>query len=148
MDREQDPADNPSADTGRSPTPPRVLVVDDESTIRVALRRFFTRLGWEVDEAGDGTRALEMILEDRSQRVVPPYSLVVSDLRMPGLSGIELHDRIGRDAPEVLPHLVFSTGDLVSDEAANFARETSCEIIEKPFEFSALRATIDRVLGR
>jgi two-component system, cell cycle response regulator CpdR len=129
-------------------TPPRVLVVDDESTIRTALRRFFTRMGWEVEEAGDGDVALEMILEDRSQRKTPPYSLVVSDLRMPGLSGIELHDRIEKDCPEVLPRLVFSTGDLVSDEAADFARGTTCEIIQKPFEFSRLRATIDRILGR
>ena len=135
-------ADVPSA------TPPRVLVVDDESTIRIALRRFFTRMGWQVEEAGDGGRALEMIIEDRSQRVIPPYSLVVSDLRMPGLSGIELHDRIEKEYPDVLPRLVFSTGDLVSEEAADFARDTACEIIEKPFEFSRLRETIDRVLGR
>lgn len=126
----------------------RVLIVDDEATIRVALRRFFTRMGWVVEEAGDGGRALEMILHDRSQRLTPPYSLVVSDLRMPGLSGIELHDRIERDCPEVLSKLVFSTGDLVSEEAAVFARGTSCEIIEKPFEFAKLRATIDRILGR
>ena len=129
-------------------TPPRVLVIDDESVIRVALRRFFTRLGWQVEEAGDGRSALQMILHDRSQRATPPYALVVSDLRMPGLSGIELHHRIERDAPEVLPRLVFSTGDLVSDEAAHFARETSCEILEKPFEFAKLRLTIDRILGR
>ena len=131
-----------------SAPPPRVLVVDDESTIRMALRRFFTRLGWQVEEAGDGGRALEMIIEDRSQRVIPPYSLVVSDLRMPGLSGIELHDRIEKTCPEVLSRLVFSTGDLVSDEAADFARGTTCEIIEKPFAFSKLRALIDRILGR
>jgi DNA-binding NtrC family response regulator len=135
-------ADLPSA------TPLRVLVVDDESTIRMALRRFFTRMGWQVEEAGDGGQALEMIIEDRSQRMIPPYSLVVSDLRMPGLSGIELHDRIEREYPEVLPRLVFSTGDLVSEEAADFARGTDCEIIEKPFEFARLRETIDRVLGR
>ena len=145
MDRTNEPND---AFRVTSATPPRVLVVDDESTIRIALRRFFTRMGWEVEEAGDGGRALEMILEDRTQRATPPYSLVVSDLRMPGLSGIELHERIEKDCPEVLPRLVFSTGDLVSDEAADFARETSCEIIEKPFEFAKLRATIDRVLGR
>jgi hypothetical protein len=36
----------------------------------------------------------------------------------------------------------------VSEEAADFARDTSCEIIEKPFEFSKLRATVDRILGR
>ena len=131
-----------------SATPPRVLVVDDETTIRIALRRFFTRMGWQVEEAGDGGSALDMILHDRSQHATPPYTLVVSDLRMPGLSGIELHDRIERDCPEVLPHLVFSTGDLVSDEAADFARETSCEIIEKPFEFAKLRAMIEKVLRR
>ena len=73
---------------------------------------------------------------------------MVSDLRMPGLSGIELHERIEKDCPGVLPRLVFSTGDLVSDEATDFARETSCEIIEKPFEFSRFRATINRILDR
>ena len=131
-----------------SPTPPRVLVVDDESTIRVALRRFFTRLGWAVDEAGDGGRALEMILRDRSQAATPQYTLVVSDLRMPGLTGIELHDRIAKDCPEILPRLVFSTGDLVCDEAAEFARETSCVIIQKPFEFAKLTAMVERMLER
>ena len=145
MDGTNDP--EPRTDV-RSATPPRVLVVDDESTIRIALRRFFTRMGWQVEEAGDGGRALEMIIEDRSQRVIPPYSLVVSDLRMPGLSGIELHDRIEKDYPEVLPRLVFSTGDVVSEEAADFARDAACEIIEKPFAFARLRETIDRVLGR
>ena len=87
MDRTNEP--RPSDVRPASLTPPRVLVVDDESTIRIALRRFFTRMGWEVEEAGDGGRALEMILEDRSQHKTPPYSLVVSDLRMPGLSGIQ-----------------------------------------------------------
>ena len=145
MDTTPDP--RPTGDLP-SVTRPRVLVVDDESTIRFALRRFFTRLGWEVEEAGDGDRALEMIIEDRSQRALPPYSLVVSDLRMPGLSGIELHDRIEKEYPDVLRRLVFSTGDLVSEEAADFARDTSCEIIEKPFEFSKLRATVDRILAR
>jgi DNA-binding NtrC family response regulator len=145
MDATPDP--RPAGDVP-SPTPLRVLVVDDESTIRFALRRFFTRMGWEVEEAGDGDRALEMIIEDRSQRVIPPYSLVVSDLRMPGLSGMALHDRIEKEYPEVLPRLVFSTGDLVSVETADFARDTSCEIIEKPFELSRLRATVDRILGR
>src|SRR5262245_54355291 len=60
MNSTNDPEPRPRE---RAVTPPRVLVVDDESTIRIALRRFFTRLGWEVEEAGDGGRALEMILE-------------------------------------------------------------------------------------
>ena len=47
MDATPDP--RPTGDVPPA-TPPRVLVVDDESTIRFALRRFFTRLGWEVDQ--------------------------------------------------------------------------------------------------
>jgi DNA-binding NtrC family response regulator len=133
--------DSPSA-----AAPPRVLLIDDESTIRIALRRFFTRMGWLVDEAGDGDRGLAMILEDRAQRSTPPYSLVVSDLRMPGLSGIQLHERIERQCPELLPRLIFSTGDLVSEEAADFARMTACEVIEKPFEFSKLREKVERLV--
>ena len=143
------PSKDPKPPVRVSPaTPPRVLVVDDESTIRVALRRFFTRLGCEVEEAGDGDRALEMIMHDCAQNATAPYALVVSDLRMPGISGIELHDRIEKDCPEMLPRLVFSTGDLVSDDAADFARETSCAIIQKPFEFAKLREMIEGMIGR
>ena len=127
------------------PTPPRVLVVDDESTIRMALRRFFTRMGWEVEEAANGQSALSMIIADGRQRQTPPYSLVVSDLRMPGLSGIELHDQLKAELPELLPRLIFSTGDLVSDAAAAFVRDTNCVVLHKPFELSALRETVERL---
>ena len=68
----------------------RVLIIDDEPSIRMALRRFFTRRKWEVDEAGDGATALRALLAADA----PDYALVISDLKMPGLSGIALHDRL------------------------------------------------------
>lgn len=126
--------------------PPRVLIVDDEATIRMALRRFFTRMGWHVEEAANGERALAMLILDTRQDDIPRYALVISDLRMPGLSGIELYDRIKQLHPEILRRLVFSTGDTVSEETATFARSTDCVMLQKPFEFTTLRATIERVL--
>jgi DNA-binding NtrC family response regulator len=127
--------------------PPRVLVVDDESTIRIALRRFFTRMGWRVEEAANGESALAMLILDARQDEMPRYALVVSDLRMPGINGIELYERLKATQPEILRRLIFSTGDIVSEEAATFVRSTDCVVLQKPFELAALRATIERVLA-
>jgi CheY-like chemotaxis protein len=127
--------------------PPRVLVVDDESTIRIALRRFFTRMGWRVEEAANGESALAMLILDARQDEIPRYALVVSDLRMPGINGIELYDRLKATQPRILQRLIFSTGDIVSEEAAAFVRSTDCVVLQKPFELATLRATIERVLA-
>lgn len=127
--------------------PPRVLVIDDESTIRIALRRFFTRLGWRVEEAANGDSALSMLILDARQDEVPTYALVISDLRMPGLNGIQLYERLKQENPGILRRLVFSTGDIVSEEAATFVRSTDCVVLQKPFELTTLRAVIDRVLA-
>ena len=66
-----------------------VLVVDDESTLRSALRRFFTRRGWRVCEAEDGEHARALLLEG----AVPGggFDAVLTDVRMPRLNGMELH---------------------------------------------------------
>ena len=125
----------------------RVLIVDDESTIRIALRRFFTRLGWTVEEAANGEIALAMLTSDAEQQELPPFALVVSDLRMPGLSGIEMYNRLLVEQPDVLRRIIFSTGDLVSEDAARFVRTTDCIVLQKPFELATLRVMVDRVLA-
>ena len=120
----------------------RVLIVDDESTIRVALRRFFTRLGWSVDEAPSGDVALEILLNAAEEQ---PYRLIMCDLRMPGINGIDLHDRIAELRPAILDRLIFSTGDLVSEEAAEFITRTKCLVLQKPFELGTLLETVQRI---
>ena len=130
------------------PTPPRrrALLVDDEPVIRFALRRFFQRQGWAVDEAEDGYAALALLLDrDVSAET---YDVVITDLRMPGLSGIELHARIERERPELLRKLILSTGDAVSPEAAAFLRRAACPVLSKPFELAELRAIVERVCAQ
>jgi CheY-like chemotaxis protein len=124
----------------------RVLLIDDELTIRLALRRFFTRMGWRVDEATNGESGYSMIVLDEQQTTTPQYDVIISDLRMPGLNGIQLHDRLKVVAPRVLPRLIFSTGDIVSQEAAEFVNTSTCFVLQKPFELATLRETIERVM--
>jgi PAS domain S-box-containing protein len=119
---------------------PRVLIIDDESSIRAALCRFFARRGWEVHEAADGTEGLKAILSGHVD-----FTAVISDLKMPGCSGVELHDRIAEVAPELLERVVFSTGDVASAEAAEFVRRTRCTVLQKPFELRALDMILKRM---
>ncbi|HEU5358823.1 MAG TPA: hybrid sensor histidine kinase/response regulator, partial [Gemmatimonadales bacterium] len=88
----------------------RVLLVDDESAIRLAVRRWFVRQGWEVVEATDGGDALV-------QALAAPhggFDLVLTDLKMPGLSGIELVDRLAVLRPDLHARIVIMTGDVAS----------------------------------
>lgn len=118
----------------------RVLIIDDEPSIRMALRRFFTRRQWIVDEAGDGGAALRALLAPDA----PDYSLIVSDLKMPGLSGIALHDRLMSERPGVVSRMIFSTGDVASPDAHAFLDRVKAPVLQKPFELATLDETIAR----
>jgi PAS domain S-box-containing protein len=122
--------------------PARILVIDDEPSIRAALRRFLSRRGWAVDEAAEGAAALEKL------RATPPnggYAVILSDLKMPGVSGVELHDRLAAEGSPYLSRLVLSTGDLASAEAASFVERTACRVLQKPYELAALAELLETV---
>ena len=120
---------------------PRVLLVDDERSIRLALGRFMRRHGWEVDEAEDGAAALGML--DASP--AGGYDLVITDLRMPVLSGFEVHDWLSEHRPDLFARLVIATGDVASQPVREFLNRTSRPVLEKPFELSSLAELVVRV---
>jgi len=134
----------PSAGTpvvaGEPAVKPRVLIIDDEAPIRAALRRFFTRRGWNVSEAEDGAEGLSLMLAGKND-----FAVVISDLKMPGCSGVELHDHVATMAPELLDRIIFSTGDVASKDAAEFVARTRCTVMQKPFELRALEAVVARM---
>lgn len=136
-------------DDGQAQAPHRVLIIDDEVTIRIALRRFFSRMGWDVEEAANGASALDLLEQECEGPAAPSrFSVVVSDLRMPGINGMEMYDRLKSRRPEVINRMIFSTGDLVSEEAAAFVRTTECVVLQKPFELAALRELVERMVSR
>lgn len=117
-----------------APAARRVLVVDDEPTIRAALRRYFQRMGWEIEEAADGQSALDKLLAGGAE----DYHAVICDLRMPVSSGAELHRRLLEERPALAARMIFSTGDVGSAEAAAFLASTNRPVLEKPFELAVL----------
>jgi DNA-binding NtrC family response regulator len=117
-----------------------VLIIDDEPSIRAALRRFFARRGWQVEEAEDGAEGLSTMLSGKLE-----FCVVISDLKMPGCTGVELHDHVAAVAPELLERIIFSTGDVASRDAAEFVQRTRCTVMQKPFELRTLEAVVNKM---
>jgi PAS domain S-box-containing protein len=142
--------DLPRSDlVGSPPAAPRaarrVLVVDDEGPIRVAIRRYLERRGWTVEEARDGREALELLgLTDGARLRADAYDAIVTDLKMPGVSGIEIHDRLAAASPAGVAKLILITGDTASPEMAEFMDRLRQPLVQKPFDMRTLADLLDR----
>lgn len=123
--------------------PPRVLIVDDEESIRLSLRRYFAKRGWDVSDARDGAEALAVLRSEGADA----FAIVLCDLRMPGMSGAEFHERVETELPSVLDRLVLVSGDVVSPDAAALVARTKCRLLEKPFELRTLGVLADEMVA-
>ncbi len=103
-----------------------VLIVDDEPSIRIALSGYLSSLGHAVDAVGSGEDALDRLAERR-------YDAVLLDLRMPGISGDLVYQRIKEANPVQAARVVFITGDVQSEAANAFIRSTGRPFLSKPF---------------
>ncbi len=118
-----------------------VLVVDDETALRNALLRFLGRRGIRGEGVSDGAAALR-VLQQRS------FDVIISDVRMPGMSGREFLERLQRDRPDLVPRVVFSTGDTFAPETAALLKESGVPTVTKPFDFAVLERVIRDVVTR
>jgi signal transduction histidine kinase len=113
----------------------RVLIVDDEEGIRRPMARFLARRGAQVDEAADGEQALARL-------AVQQPDVILADLRMPRMGGIELYARLEEGRPELAPRVLFLSGDISQlAEPGNtpVARE---RVLVKPVELAELERRI------
>ena len=119
--------------------PPTVLVVDDDRAIRTALERALRLEGFDVDTAAGGERALELIGERRP-------SVVLLDVVMPDLSGVEVARRLRGDGVEV-PICMLSARDEVADRVAGLEAGAD-DYIVKPFALEEVVARLHALLRR
>jgi CheY-like chemotaxis protein len=123
----------------------RVLIIDDEPSIRFALRLWFERQGWAADEANDGAEALSLLVAAPAKNA--DYDVIVCDLRMPGMSGAQLHARLKTERPAMIERLLFTTGDDVASPPVGSILGSHQRVLQKPFEFTALRQLVESIAG-
>ena len=108
----------------------RVLVVDDEASVRVSLQRYLAGRGHEVETTASGQDALTRLRASK-------YDAVIVDMRMPDLSGEQLFERLRSDDPTHAERVIFTTGDLVNEQMRRFLDGTGRPCVPKPFEFAS-----------
>lgn len=145
------PADTPSERSAAAPdaSPPsrlRVLVVDDETSVRTTLARYLRRRGHEVDEAAEGGAALALL--DDAAHHGQRYDAIVSDLRMPGLDGSQLLARLREQGGGMDRRLVFLTGDAASPHAERLLKDSGVPVVVKPFDFVRVEEIIGQLAHR
>jgi PAS domain S-box-containing protein len=114
-----------------------ILVVDDEPAIGIALRRVLRE--HEVTVVRTARAALELLGSGKH------FDVVLSDLMMPEMSGMEFYDEVARRFPVVAPRFVFVSGGAFTPAASAFLDRVPNERIEKPFDPRHVRALIERL---
>jgi CheY-like chemotaxis protein len=122
---------------------PCVLIVDDEVSIRVVLRRFFTRRGWDVYEAEDGETACKLL----APNVGCCFDVLICDLRMPRFSGYEFYRWLSEVRPDAAARLVFTTGDADSAQTGEFLAAAHRPVLTKPFDLRQVGEVVDQIWG-
>ncbi|WP_437484223.1 response regulator [Sorangium sp. So ce1014] len=113
----------------------RVLVVDDEEGMRATVAANLELEGYEVVEARDGAHALDLVRQQR-------FALVLSDVKMPGLNGVETFRELRRIQPDLT--VIAMTGHAAPEMIHAFTSRGGYACLRKPFDVRELMHTIAR----
>ncbi len=118
---------------------PSIMVVDDELLIRDLLYDFFTGQGWEITVAESGAKALEILRQK-------PVDLVLSDIKMPQMDGLQLAGELRRVYPGM--PVVLMTGYPSVDSAVSALRARVEDYVIKPFNINQLFKLIESTVHK
>ncbi|MCK4819827.1 sigma-54-dependent Fis family transcriptional regulator, partial [bacterium] len=116
-----------------------ILVIDDNEAMRDSCRQALSRDGNRVEVAEDGLKGLEMLKKES-------FDLVILDLKMPGLSGMDVLKEIKIDDPEST--VIVITGYATIESAVEAMKRGACDFIPKPFTPDGLRMIVKRALEK
>ena len=119
----------------------RVLVVDDEKNIRDLLRMTLTKAGYEVLEAEDGAKAVEILRQDDNPLMV---DVITCDIRMPKMNGVEAIAFFRQEFPSV--PVVVITGFPETELAVSLMKQGVSDYVPKPVESQKLLAVVAKAM--
>ena len=111
----------------------RILVIDDERPIRNSMKEILSDEGYEVDVAENGASALEMVEKEK-------YDVIFCDIKMPGMDGIEVLDKLGEAGVESSVIMISGHGDI--DTAVECIRKGAYDFIQKPLDLNRILITV------
>ncbi len=114
----------------------RILVADDEESIRWVLSKALKQKGFSVDLAHDGRQALELIKDNC-------YDLAILDIKMPGITGLDLLDKVREMNNDLL--VVIMTAEASMKNAVEAMKRGAYDYITKPFDLDVIDAIIEKV---
>ncbi len=114
----------------------RILVADDEESMRWVLSKALKRKGFSVDLAHDGRQALELIKDNC-------YDLAILDIKMPGINGLDLLDKVRELKSDLL--VVIMTAEASMKNAVEAMKRGAYDYITKPFDLDVIDAIIEKV---
>jgi len=121
----------------------RVLVVDDEPDVRNVIKRILTKAGYDVIEAEDGEKAIEAINEGENPVLL---NVIISDIRMPKMNGIEAINYFQQQWPRV--PIIVLTGIPDMEMAIGFLKKGVVDYLVKPVEKEKLMNAVAKALGQ
>lgn len=137
---EHPPSLGPSRTSDFVPSPgTRLLIVDDETSVSQMLSRFLQNY-YQIRTCDSGEAALGLL------RAGEQFDLILCDVMMPRMSGIELFEAISKECPGTAERVVFMTGGALLPEVATFLKRVHRPKIEKPFDLNELQRTLGRLL--
>ncbi|HMM28666.1 MAG: response regulator transcription factor [Chloroflexota bacterium] len=116
-----------------------ILVVDDEGAIRYSITKTLQRVGYHVEAAASGEEALEMMKNQ-------DYDVVLTDIRMPGLTGVELLSKIKEQAPDAV--VILLTGYASLETAIESLRLGAHDYLVKPSSSQDIRNSVAKGIER
>jgi PAS domain S-box-containing protein len=117
----------------------KILVVDDEPSIRTLLKEILTDEGYQVETADNGEAALKLIESEK-------YNLILLDIKLPDMSGFDLYHQLDRVDKSLRQRIAFITGDVMGTDTRKFLSQSKAPYFTKPFDFSHVNAEIKRLL--
>jgi CheY-like chemotaxis protein len=118
----------------------KILVVDDETVVLDLLREILSLEGHEVRTANRPHDALRMIRQIE-------FDVVISDFRMPGMSGSEFFHKAQEIRPGIEKKFLFTSAEIQSQDTRRFVETTGVPIIPKPFRVDEVRVLVNSILG-
>jgi PAS domain S-box-containing protein len=119
----------------------RILVVDDEPGVRELLGKVMTEMGHSVDVISDAGSAMKIIDAGTI------YDVILSDIRMPGMNGVDLCSLIIRKIPEMKNRIIVITGDVMGADIKAFLNTNKLAYLAKPFDIKVLKKQVQAIVN-